>query len=164
MALRRFDLEADQPHPPGYALYVFLSKIAFAVCRNPLVALTSVSAISGGMCLLPVYAVVKKMHDHQTAVVTCLALMSTRMFWLTIEKAITHMLGTFLITLAICLLYLGLTGERRFLLISWPALGFALGARPSYFPFLALWLYGGPAKGRRIGPARAHRGTLSKSK
>lgn len=112
MALRRFDLEADQPHPPGYALYVFLSKIAFAVCRNPLVALTSVSAISGGMCLLPVYAVVKKMHDHQTAVVTCLALMSTRMFWLTIEKAITHMLGTFLITLAICLLYLGLTGER----------------------------------------------------
>jgi len=117
-ALGRFDLGTHQPHPPGYSLYVFLSKMVLAAVGDRVLALTSVSAVSGALCLLPVYVVVKKMHDPQTAVVTCLALMSTRMFWLASEKAITHMFGTFLMTSAICLLYLGLAGKRNFFLMS----------------------------------------------
>lgn len=140
-ALERFDLGAHQPHPPGYSLYVFLGKIALAVRGHDLAALSSVSAVSGALCLLPVYAMVNRMHDRQTAVVTCLALMSTRMFWLSSEKAVTHMFGTFLMTLAVCLLYLGLK-DRKLLLMSWPVVGIALGARPSYFPLLGLWVYG----------------------
>jgi len=140
-ALERFDLGAHQPHPPGYSLYVFLSQMAYAVAGERLVALASVSAISGALCLLPIYAIVKKMYDHQTALVTCLALMSTRMYWLSSEKAVTHMFGTLLMTLAVCFLYFGLEGERRYFLMSWPIVGLALGARPSYFPFLGLWIY-----------------------
>jgi len=140
-ALESFDLGAHQPHPPGYSLYVFLSRVAYVVAGDRLVALTSVSAVSGALCLLPVYVIVKKMYDHQTALITCLALMSTRMYWLASEKAVTHMFGTFLMTLAVCLLYLGLKGERKYFSMSWPIVGIALGARPSYFPFLGLWLY-----------------------
>lgn len=140
-ALERFDLGAHQPHPPGYALYVFLSRLASLVAGSRLLGLTSVSAMSGALCLLPVYVIVRKMYDHETALVTGFALMSTRMFWLSSEKAVTHMLGTFLMTLAICFLYLGLKGELKFYLMSWPLVGIALGARPSYFPFLGLWLY-----------------------
>lgn len=141
-ALRRFDLGAHQPHPPGYSLYVFLSEMALVITGDKLSALASISALSGALCLLPVYAIVREMFDRQTATLTCLALMSTRMYWLTSEKPITHMFGTFMITLAICLLYLGLAGKRKYFLMSWPAVGFALGARPSYFPFLGLWIYG----------------------
>ncbi len=135
-ALERFDLGAHQPHPPGYSLYVFLSQMAYAVAGERLVALASVSAISGALCLLPIYAIVKKMYDHQTALVTCLALMSTRMYWLSSEKAVTHMFGTLLMTLAVCFLYFGLEGERRYFLMSWPIVASLLARDPATFRFL----------------------------
>ena len=141
-ALDRFDLGAHQPHPPGYSLYVLFGRLVSLISGDKLFALTSVSAVSGALCLVSVYVIVRKMYDSQTAVVTCLALMSTRMYWLSSEKAVTHMFGTFLMTVAICLLYLGFKGKKNYFFMSWPMVGIALGARPSYFPFLGLWLYG----------------------
>lgn len=140
-ALDRYDLQAHQPHAPGYSLYVFLGKLASVATGSKLLGLTSVSAISGALGLLPTYVIARKMYDGETAAVTCVALMSTRMWWLSSEKAVTHMLAAFLITLAVSLLYLGLKGKRTLLLISWPVAGIAVGARPSIFPFLALWVY-----------------------
>ncbi len=141
-ALRRYDLTLHQPHPPGYSLYVFLGRCAVFLTGKDVTALTLVSAVSGALGLLPVFVITAKMYDGRTAIVTSLALMSTRMYWLSSEKAVTNMLATFLMTLAVCLLYLGLKGNGLCLLASWPAVGLALGARPSMFPFLVLWIYG----------------------
>jgi len=141
-ALSQYDVERHRPHPPGFPLYILFGRVMMYLKGNPLVALTGISAISGALMVLPVYALSRKMYDRSTAVLTSLALMFTPTVWILSEVALADMLFTSLLTLAISLLYLGTKGSPRVLQLSWLIYGLAIGIRPnpSALTPLVLWI------------------------
>ena len=142
LALSQYDVMRHRPHPPGYPLYVFLGRVMMYLEGNPLTALTTISAISGALTVVPVYALSRRMYDRRTAVLTCLALMFTPAVWISSEAPLTDMLFTFLLTSAISVLYFGIKGSLQMLQLSWFIYGLAIGARPTPASFtpLALWI------------------------
>ena len=56
LALSDFDLELQQPQPPGFPVYVFLGRMLYRITGNARAALTWVSALSGAGVVVLVYA------------------------------------------------------------------------------------------------------------
>lgn len=145
-ALVKFDIVAEQPHSPGYPLYIFLGRAFFLLTGNQHNALVWISVASGALTLLPLYFLAKEMYGRAIAVTTCLVLMVLPGFWLLNEKATTDALSTFLLTLGVVLLYFGRKGNSRAMLLSTMVYALSIGVRPPNLAFLALWLYVGLCK------------------
>jgi len=152
-ALSQYDVERHRPHPPGFPLYVLLGRVMMYLEADPLVALATISVISGALMVLPIYALSHKMYGRPTAVLTCLALMFTPAVWILSEVALADMLFTFLLTSAISLLYFGIKGSPRLLQLSWLIYGLAIGVRPnpSALTPLALWITSTVLASKRAG-------------
>jgi 4-amino-4-deoxy-L-arabinose transferase-like glycosyltransferase len=82
------------------------------------------------------------MYDRQTAVLTALALIFTPALWIASESALSDTFFTFVLLVAISLLYLGIRGSTKTLQLSWFVYGLAVGARPTpaALTLLALWV------------------------
>jgi len=57
LALDDYDPLAHQPHPPGYPVYVALARGAYALVREPSLALGLLSAFAQALAVFPVFAV-----------------------------------------------------------------------------------------------------------
>lgn len=140
-SLLNFDLVREQPHAPGYPLYVFLGRTLFLLTGNQLAALRWISIVSGALTLVPLYFLARSMYNRGTAVSACLILMVLPGFWLPSEKATTDALSTFLLTLGIALLYFGMKGHGRAIPVSYMVYALAVGVRPTNLAFVPLWLF-----------------------
>jgi len=140
-ALLKFDLVREQPHAPGYPIYIFLGRILFLLTGDQLAALRWISVGSGALTLVPLYFLARSLHGREIAVSTCLVLMVLPGFWLASEKATTDALSTFLLTLGVALLYMGIGGHSRAIPVSCAIYALALGVRPTNIAFLPIWLF-----------------------
>ncbi len=140
-SLLKFDLVRDQPHAPGYPLYVFLGRALFSLTRDQLAALRWISVVSGALTLVPLYFLARSLYNRGTAISTCLVLMVLPGFWLPSEKATTDALSTFLLTLGVTLLYFGMKGHGRAIPASYMVYALAVGVRPTNLAFVPLWLF-----------------------
>jgi hypothetical protein len=52
LALHDFDLQQQQPQPPGFPVYVVLARALAAFEPDPVVALTTLSALGGAMAVM----------------------------------------------------------------------------------------------------------------
>lgn len=148
LALSRYDVSAHRPHPPGYPVFIFVSSILYKITQDPLLSLTSVSVLSGGLTLIPTYAVAKRLFNREIAFFSALALSVTPGFWLSSEQAVSDSFFTFLLTLAISQPLVGRQSKAQ-LYASWGTLGLALGVRPFNFVFIAPFLFETSRVGRR---------------
>src|SRR5688500_14067024 len=55
LSIERFDLQAHQPHPPGYILYVLLGRVLSQVVGDPSVALSVLSVLASAVFVPLVY-------------------------------------------------------------------------------------------------------------
>jgi len=140
-ALLKFDLVREQPHAPGYPIYVLLGRVLFLLTGDQLAALRWISVVSGALTLVPLYFLARSLHGREIAIPTCLVLMVLPGFWLASEKATTDALSTSLLTLSIALLYMGMRGHSRAIPISCAAYALAVGVRPTNIVFLVLWIF-----------------------
>ncbi len=140
LALTRYDVLVHQPHPPGYPIFVFIASIPYWITRDPLFSLTLVSCVSGAFTLVPTYAIAKRLFNREVAFFAAMALMVAPGFWLVSEQAVSDMLFTLFLTIAISQLLIG--GESKlYLYSSWAMLGMALGVRILNFVFFIPFLY-----------------------
>ncbi len=139
LALTRYDVSAHRPHPPGYPVFVFISSIIYRLTNDPLLSLTIVSAVSGALTLIAAYSIARQLFDREVAFLSALALMIAPAFWLTSEQAVSDMLFTLFLTVAMCLLLVGRKSKPH-LYASWGFLGIALGVRPFNAVFIAPFL------------------------
>ncbi len=97
LALTDFDVAKNQPHPPGFPVYVMLGRLFLALTGDERVALTSMSAVFGGLTVLAVYVLAKRLTDREAALAASVLTGSTPLFWLGSVKAMSDVTGLFFV-------------------------------------------------------------------
>ena len=147
LALDNFDLELQQPQPPGFPVYVFLGRVLYHVTGDATAALTLLSVFSGAGVVLLVYALGRTV-DRGTPLTGLWAALLAGLLplgWLTAEKALSDTPGLLWTLLAVWLLWRsipergskGAIWKSRLLLAAFVT-GLMLGARPQNALPLAL--------------------------
>ncbi|WP_041607647.1 ArnT family glycosyltransferase [Halobacteroides halobius] len=138
-----YDLSLMQPHFPGYPIYIWLGKIINQWVGDEAYTLALLSAVFGGLSVLPFYMLVKKLTNQTIALLAGVYLMFTPLHLILSAKIMSDMPGTFFILVFLYLTYLSWQdGEKKkkYLVSSAIVLGIALGVRVSYFPYLIIFL------------------------
>jgi hypothetical protein len=130
-AIDRFDLQLQQPHPPGYPAYVLLSRLVNLAAHDPLTSLTVLSAICGAGCVLAFYLLAADLGIGWAA----LPLAAMPLFWLNSEMAMSDVPGLFFAVASIWLLNRAAmadsTRARRWTFgVGCAVAGVAVGVRP----------------------------------
>jgi 4-amino-4-deoxy-L-arabinose transferase-like glycosyltransferase len=148
-AIYHFDMRLQQPHPPGYPAYVFLSRLTFTVTHDPLSALTLLSAICGALCMVALFALASDLGIGWAA----LPLAAMPLFWLNSDMAMSDVPGLLFAVAAVWLLYRATVsaaghttdpvGVRWWLVAGCAVAGFGAGVRPQDVgvPLAVLALY-----------------------
>lgn len=161
LALDDFNLELQQPQPPGFPVYVFLGRVLYRVIGSATAALTLLSALSGAGVVALVYMLGQTVdRDYPlTGLWAALLVGLTPLGWLTAEKALSDTPGLLWTLLAMWLLWRSFP-EDAIWKSRLPAAAFVtgllLGARPQNA--LPVVLLGGFVVARHLArqrPARA---------
>lgn len=130
MALDDFDIQLQQPQPPGFPVYVVLGRLFRIVLGDSRAAFTSVSAVSGALVIVLVYILGRFItRDKLTAPAGAMIVAVMPMQWLTAEKALSDMPGLAFSLASITALWAGRENSRWFIVGS-GLLGLSLGVRP----------------------------------
>jgi hypothetical protein len=144
MALERFDLALQQPQPPGFPLYIFWGRVLLVLVRDPVMALTTLSALSGIGVVLLIYHIGHTLAPHEPFVGIGAAILFALMpmSWLTADKALSDMPGLMWTLLALWFLWQGRRGTNAryaYLALGGLIAGLSLGLRPqNALPLLLL--------------------------
>jgi hypothetical protein len=129
LALKDFSLIKQQPHSPGYPLYIFLGRIFNFFLHNDTLALTSLSAVLGSLCALPLYFLITDItKNKKIALIAIVIFLVTPAQWSLSEAALSNIPGMFF---SICSAYLIFKGRKSLKLLYWGSflLGISLGVR-----------------------------------
>lgn len=107
LALDNFNLQLQQPQPPGFPVYVFLGRLLYRVTGEATAALTLLSALSGAGVVALVYALGRTVNRETpcTGLLAALLVGLTPLGWLTAEKALSDTPGLLWTLLAMWLLW-----------------------------------------------------------
>lgn len=143
-AIVHFDLRLQQPHPPGYPAYVFFARLVDGLTRDPLAALTWLSALCGAVCVVAFFGLSRDLGAGWAA----FPLAALPLFWLNSGMAMSDVPGLAFAVLSVWLLNratiaspdVTLSGERRirapltprcaYLLAGCAVAGIGAGVRP----------------------------------
>ena len=100
LGVRQFDVARHQPHPPGYPVYIALSKASTAVLRVAGIdgaasrGLAIWSALAGAAAIPAVFLVFRRLEgrDHLARWAT-LVLAASPLYWFTALRPLSDMLG-----------------------------------------------------------------------
>jgi hypothetical protein len=135
-AMRRFDVAADQPQPPGYILYVWLTRLVDLLFHDANTTMVWISVVASGLAVVFLYLLGRAMWGERVGWVAALLLASSPLFWFYGEIGLPHALDMAMVLLSAWLLWQVRKGDRR---VVWPAvitLGIAGGIRPQTLVFL----------------------------
>lgn len=147
LGLRSYDLAKYQPHPPGYPIYMFFSKLLFMAFTDEVDSLRITSVLFGTFTVIPFFYLAKQMYGSQVAKVSTMLLVINPLHWLMSTRALSDIMGLFFIVLCVYFLYQATSPRNnqaltlKHLLRASFILSIALGVRISYFPHLFLWAF-----------------------
>lgn len=152
LGVRQFDVAQHQPHPPGYPVYIALSKVSTAVLRVTGIdaaaprGLAIWSALAGAAAIPGVFLFFRRLEGRDAvARWATLVLAASPLFWFTALRPLSDMPGFAAAVWALALLA-GRPSRRRLIAGALLA-GFAIGIRSQVavltLPMLALTLVAG---------------------
>jgi len=148
LAVEKFDLSLQQPQPPGFPLYVITAQGLNKIIQNPLISLTTLSAISGMVAAVSLFFLgIHLFKSPHTAFFLALIFAMFPIQWLTSVKALSDSSGVMASLLSILFIWMGLMGKKWAFVAGSLVLGMSLGVRPqsNYFGVILfglgmLWL------------------------
>lgn len=142
LGILRFDPRVQQPHPPGYFLYVLLGRLVNTVVHDPNLALVLISVAASCGAIVLIYQLAKEWFGLGAARIAGFIFLFSPLAWFHGVVALTYSVEAFFSALLGYLCWRIEQGERRVIPLAAVALAAAAGFRPSSFLFLApLFLY-----------------------
>ena len=158
LGVRQFDVARHQPHPPGYPVYIALSKASTAVLRAAGIdaaasrGLAVWSALAGAAALPAVFLFFRRLEGRASLPQwATLVLAASPLYWFTALRPLSDMLGFAAVMWTFALLA-GKPGDRRIMaaaLLAGAAMGIRTQTAVLTLPMLALAL----AAHRHVGVA-----------
>ena len=131
LALNHFDIALQQPHPPGFPVYVGMGHLALALTGQPRTAMTLLSALMGTVAVVSLTWLGAEMGSWPGGLLAGLLLAFLPGFWLSAEMALSDVPGLALILLAVaCLCRARRLSDLRWLAAGAFLGGLCLGLRP----------------------------------
>jgi len=137
LSLEHFDILLDQPHMPGYILYVAIGQLASFVFGDANTTLVWLSVIGSVFSIAAMWLLGRAMFGRVAGWIAALLLLSSPLFWFYNEIALPHTLDLLSVTASVWLLYEVRRGRADRLGWAAIALGVAGGLRPQTLVFLA---------------------------
>lgn len=154
---KEYDILHDQPHFPGYPVYMFVSWIWYQIVGSDIQALVFSGVLFSSFAVFPLYELSRRMFSGEVATLTAALYMVNPQVWLQAEKPLSDAFGLFFVVTAILFFYLAITcvqsrGERpfapaeqrialKYLGIGGVVLGLGLGVRVTYLALLPVMAY-----------------------
>lgn len=136
-AMREFDVAKEQPHPPGYILYVWLCRGVDLLFGDAQTTMVWISVVASALAVVAFFCLARSMYDRRTGLIAALFLKTSPLFWFYGEIALPHALDTFLVIVSVWWLYKVMQGNHRYLYPAVAVLAIAGGIRQQTIVFLA---------------------------
>jgi len=137
LALDDFDVVAHRPHFPGYPVFVVLGKLFYWISGDPVLALSTLCALCGGLLPLPVAAFARSTLGARAGLWVGALVALNPLLWLYSTKLLSDMPGLLFLFSSLALLARGWqAGSDRLVRAGFLLLGLTMGVRLSYFPFV----------------------------
>jgi hypothetical protein len=142
LALEHFDVRLHQPHPPGYFLYVMTGRLVNLWIGDANSSLVVISMIATGLAAISMFFLARAVWDWRHGLAAAFMLLSSPLFWVHGEVALSYMVEAALVCLIAWLCFRHLVRWDERLWLSALVLGIAGGFRQNTMIFLVpLWLY-----------------------
>src|SRR3990172_8339499 len=137
LGLHDYDLSLLQPHFPGYPVYMVASSLFFKLSHQDVWSLVMPGVLFGSITMYPLSLLTRQLFSERVAILTAVLYLINPFCWLQAERPASDAMGLFFVISAAYFLYRCLS-DRNYLFLGSLFLGFGLGVRLSYFPFIAL--------------------------
>src|SRR5439155_8215769 len=142
LALENYDVYLQQPHPPGYFLYVMAGKAINLFAQNGNASFLVLSVIASGLTVVAIYQFGRTLFDRETGLWAATFALTSPLLWYYGEVALTYVVAAFFNTWIAILCWNLLQKQSRWLYLSSVVLGITGGIRQDVLIFLfPLWLF-----------------------
>lgn len=141
LAVEKYDIYLNQPHPPGYFLYVMTGKLIHLFLPDANTSYLVISILFSGFTAVAVYYLGCALFDEEAGLWAALLALTSPSLWFHGEVALTYIVEAFFSVYLAYLCWKMLQGDQRPLWYSAVVLGVAGGFRPQTLLFLLpLWI------------------------
>lgn len=142
LAFENYNIHQQQPHPPGYLLYVALGKAVNYIFNDPNTSIIFLSVIFSVLSVILVYFTAKEIFSRKIGIISGLLLLFNPFIWFYGEIASIYIFEAFFSILIAYSSYKLFKGNEKFIYISAFVLGLSGGFRTDILEFmLPLWLF-----------------------
>ncbi|MEP9410074.1 MAG: glycosyltransferase family 39 protein [Candidatus Brocadia sp.] len=101
-----YDILHDQPHFPGYPVYMFVSWIWYKLLGSDIQALIFSGVLFSSLAVFPLYELSRRMFSKEAAIFTAVLYIVNPQVWLQAEKPLSDAFGLFFVITAILFFYM----------------------------------------------------------
>ncbi len=142
LAFENYNILQQQPHPPGYLLYVALGKAVNYIFNDPNTSLIFLSVLFSVLSVVLVYFMAKDIFSRKIGIISALLLIFNPFIWFYGEIASIYIFEAFFSILIAYSSYKLFKGDEKFIYISALVLGLSGGFRTDILEFmLPLWIF-----------------------
>ena len=107
-----YDILHDQPHFPGYPVYMFVSWVFYKMVGSDIQALVLSGVLFSSFAVFPLYELVRRMFSKEAAILASILYIVNPQVWLQAEKPLSDAFGLFFVITAVLLFYLAVEHTR----------------------------------------------------
>jgi 4-amino-4-deoxy-L-arabinose transferase and related glycosyltransferases of PMT family len=142
LAFGNYNIQQQQPHPPGYLLYVALGKAVNYIFNDPNTSMIFLSVVFSVLSVVLVYSMAKEIFSRKAGIISGLLLVFNPLIWFYGEIASIYIFEAFFSVLIAYSSYKLFKGNEKFIYISAFVLGLSGGFRTDILEFmLPLWIF-----------------------
>jgi hypothetical protein len=136
LAVREFNIEKRQPHPPGYLFFVGAARFAQLWIPDPIQALTAVQVVSGALSLILFYGLLRLCMPMAWALGSTVLVTFSAQVWFQHVRPMEDAYAFLWMLAVVYALVRSLSGDPRWWIGGMLGLGLAMGAKQMLPAFL----------------------------
>ncbi len=156
-----YDILHDQPHFPGYPVYMFVSWVWYKISGSDIQSLIFSGVLFSSLAVFPLYELARRVFSKEAAILASILYIVNPQVWLQAEKPLSDAFGLFFVITSVLFFYLAVEGgletpagrgERpfaptdymgslKYLIFGGVVLGLGLGVRVTYLALIPTMAY-----------------------
>lgn len=101
-----YDILHDQPHFPGYPVYMFVSWIWYKISGSDIQALVFSGVLFSSFAVFPLYELARRAFSKETAILASMLYIVNPQVWLQAEKPLSDAFGLFFVITSVLFFYM----------------------------------------------------------